>query len=302
MTEPTSAQQRRTTIATSLSRRQALGLIGSAAGAAVVIGCGAGGELASTTTTTLAGTTSGSGSSSSSPSSGSGTSTTGSCTRAAEETNGPFPADGSNTNNGSVVDVLTDARIIRQDIRSDLDGSDTQAGTPMTLTMSLLNLNGSCAALAGYYVYISHCSAKGNYSQYSGSMNGGDYSAYTFFRGVQVSDHNGQVRFTTIFPGRYSGRATHIHYEVYAPGANVGTGNFTAKTQKATSQLAFPATATDGSGSPYTNTTLYPNSASNNTQNSSDNVFSDGTSTELLTISGDNSSGYSASITVTIAG
>ena len=60
--------------------------------------------------------------------------------------------------------------------------------------------------------------------------------------------------------------------------------------------------ATDGSGSPYTNTTLYPNSASNNTQNSSDNVFSDGTSTELLTISGDNSSGYSASITVTIAG
>jgi protocatechuate 3,4-dioxygenase beta subunit len=198
--------------------------------------------------------------------------------------------------------VLNDSRVIRRDIRSDLDGTDTQSGTPMTLTMTVQNVNGSCAVLAGYYVYVWHCSARGNYSQYSGSMNGGDFSANSFFRGVQVTDSNGQVTFTTIFPGRYSGRATHIHFEVYAPSANVGTSNFAARSQVATSQLAFPASATDGSESPYTNATLYPNSATNNTQNSNDNVFSDGTTTEMLTITGNNTDGYVATITLAVSG
>ena len=44
-----------------------------------------------------------------------------------------------------------------------------------------------------------------------------------------------------------------------------------------------------------------PGSAANNTSNESDNVFSDGTETELVTISGDNASGYLAYITVSVA-
>lgn len=281
-----------------LTRREAMHLLGGVAGAALVVGCGGtGGELTETDTSSGS---SGSSSSSGGSSSSSG-GTTGSCTRVAEETNGPFPSDGSNTNNGVLKDCLTDARVIRRDVRSDFDGSNTQAGTPLTLTMNLLDVNGSCGVLSGYYVYIWHCSARGSYSQYSGSMNGGDYADRTWLRGVQITDANGQISFTTIFPGRYSGRATHIHFEVYPADAGVGTSAHQKSKVIATSQLAFPTSVTDGSGSPYTNTTLYPSSASNNTSNTSDNVFRDGTDTEMLTITGDNSSGYSASITVAVA-
>ena len=274
-----------------LSRRHALHLLGGVAGAALVAGCAGGGADAIDTGT---GSSSGGGSSSSSGGSSSGGSS-GSCTRVAEETAGPFPANGTNTSGGVTKNVLTDARAFRTDIRSDLDGSNTQTGIPLTVTLTLLNVNGSCGPLAGYYVYLWHCSRLGSYSQYSGTMNGGDYSERTWLRGVAQTDANGRVSFTTIFPGRYSGRATHMHYQVY-PDATPANGE-----QRATSQLAFPASVTDGAGSPYANTTLYPTSASNNTSNERDNVFSNGTSTEMLTITGNNTDGYVATITVGIS-
>lgn len=294
-----SENARTTGLGRQISRREAINLLGGVAGAALVIGCGAGTEQLVETDSSSS--SSGSSSSGGSTSSSSGGSTTGSCTQVAEETNGPFPSDGSNTNNGVLKNCLTDSRVIRRDIRSDFDGSNTQAGTALTLTMNLLNSNGSCGVLSGYYVYIWHCSAAGSYSQYSGNMNGGNYADRTWLRGVQVTDANGQVTFTTIFPGRYSGRATHIHFEVYPASAGVGTSAHQKSQVIATSQLAFPDSVTNGSGSPYTNTTLYPSSATNNTTNANDGIFSDGTSTEMLTISGDNSSGYTASITVAVA-
>ncbi len=271
---------------TPLSRRHAIRLIGGGAiGAAVVAGCGGGADTAITTPTpspTPAPTPT-------------PTPTIGSCTKVAEETAGPFPANGSNSNAGVSKNVLSDTRIFRTDIRADLDGSNIQPGTPLTITMTLLNVNGSCAKLAGYYVYLWHANATGSYSQYSGNNNGGDFSARTFLRGVAQTDANGVVTFTTIFPGRYAGRATHMHFQVF-PDSSPANGE-----QRATSQLAFPAAIVDGSGSPYTNTTLYPSSASNNTRNENDNVFSDGTATEMLTITGNNSNGYAATITVAVS-
>lgn len=35
-----------------------------------------------------------------------------------------------------------------------------------------------------------------------------------FLRGYQVTDSNGAVEFTTIYPGWYSGRTVHIHYKI----------------------------------------------------------------------------------------
>jgi len=35
-----------------------------------------------------------------------------------------------------------------------------------------------------------------------------------FLRGYQVTDDNGTVRFTTVYPGWYEGRAIHIHVKV----------------------------------------------------------------------------------------
>ncbi|AXQ30425.1 intradiol ring-cleavage dioxygenase [Solimonas sp. K1W22B-7] len=272
-----------------MTRRRAMGLIGAGAAAALVAGCGGGGSEGTTDSS--------SGSSGGSSSGGTtggttGGSSSGTCTRVAEETNGPFPADGTNTNGGVLKNVFTDSRAFRTDIRSDFDGTNTQTGTPLTVTVTLQNVNGSCGVLAGYYVYVWHCSRNGNYSQYSGTMNGGDFSDRTWLRGVGRTDTNGQVTFTTIFPGRYAGRATHIHFEVYPDGTPEHNEVV------ATSQLAFPASVTS---QVYTNTTLYPSSAANNTTNERDNVFSDGTDTEMVTISGSNALGYAASITVAVA-
>lgn len=37
-----------------------------------------------------------------------------------------------------------------------------------------------------------------------------------YLRGVQVTNASGQVSFTTVFPGCYTGRYPHTHFEVYS--------------------------------------------------------------------------------------
>jgi hypothetical protein len=45
-------------------------------------------------------------------------------------------------------------------------------------------------------------------------------------RAVQVSDEDGEVRFRTVFPGRYAHRAVHLQAEAHAGGAVRHTGRF----------------------------------------------------------------------------
>ena len=185
-----------------------------------------------------------------------------------EETNGPFPADGSNrTATASTANVLTDARIVRSDVTANLDGSDQQPGIPMGLTMML---GSGGAPLAGAAVYIWHCSRDGHYSVYSGGMNGGDYSDSTWFRGVQVTDASGAVKFETIFPGRYSGRATHVHFEVYADDSYSNL--------LLTSQIGFED---DDADAVYATDPNYASSLRNPTYNAQDMVFSDGDGSQI---------------------
>lgn len=96
----------------------------------------------------------------------------------------------------------------------------------------MVNTNQSCAPLAGYAVYLWHCTREGTYSMYSTSLTG-----ETFLRGVQQADANGQLSFTTIFPGCYDGRYPHMHFEVY-PSLAAAT---TASNAVLTSRLTFPA-------------------------------------------------------------
>ncbi len=81
----------------------------------------------------------------------------------------------------------------------------------------------------------------------------------------------------------------HIHLQVYLNDAlNV--------TAQATTQLAFPEAITSAVYATYAkgpNTSVPTNSA--------DNVFSDGVSLEMLSVTGDNTSGYVATMTVSIA-
>ena len=205
-----------------------------------------------------------------------------------EETNGPFPADGSNDNgNGEPANVLADPRVVRSDVTANLDGSDQQPGIPMALTM-MLGSGGT--ALAGAAVYIWHCSRDGHYSVYSGGMNGGDYSDTTWFRGVQVTDASGAVHFTTVFPGRYSGRATHIHFEVYEDDSYSNL--------LLTSQIGFED---DDADAVYASDSNYSASLHNPTYNAQDNVFRDGDGSQITDLGDPTASGVAGGLVATVA-
>ena len=273
-----------TLIQTAADRRSVMRWLAlGSASALPLIACGGGGDAVGSTTSSSSG---------SSGSSGSG-GTTGSCSVIPSETAGPYPGDGSNSNGSGIANALTLSGIVRSDIRSSIVGSSTVAqGIPLTVTLKLVNANNSCASLAGYAIYLWHCTREGGYSMYSsGIVN------ENFLRGVQVTDSNGEVTFTTIFPGCYDGRWPHIHFEIYNSLAAATTTP--ASDQVRTSQLALPATACQAVYA----TTGYSASVSNFSRVSlaSDNVFGeDQAAKQLPTITGSVSAGYAAALTVGI--
>ncbi len=251
------------------------------AGTLALVGCGGGGDDSSASS-------SGS-SSSSSGSSSSGSST--SCSVIPEETQGPYPGDGSNTANGSIANVLTLSGVVRSDIRSSIGGATGVAtGVPLQVIIELVNTNASCADLSGYAIYLWHCDALGRYSMYSSGVTGENY-----LRGVQATGSDGTATFQTIYPGCYSGRMPHIHFEVYRSTNSASSYSNKLKT----SQLAFP---NDISTAVYA-TSGYTGSATNLSQISfaTDNIFSDGYSLQLATLTGSASAGYVATLRVGIS-
>ena len=260
------------------------------AGSAFVTSCGGGSGSSGTSITATASAATTSSSSSSSTSSTSSASASTGCTEAATNTNGPFPADGSNTINGSVVNVLSQSGIVRSNITSSFGSySGTAAGVPLKLTITV---ESGCAPAAGYAVYIWHCDENGLYSLYN-------TTDQNYLRGVQVSDANGQVTFTTIFPACYSGRMPHIHVEVYA---SLATATVETNALKVT-QLTFPLATMQ---SVYNNVSAYSASVANLAAISfaSDMVFAGDTSAQLtaatVTMSGDYSSGFTGTVTVEV--
>lgn len=142
-----------------------------------------------------------------------------------------------------------------------------------------------CTPVITAMVYVRHCDKDGYYSGYA--QQGGDLRGQTFCRGVQTTDTNGQVRFTTIYPGWYPGRATHIHFRVYL-----------ALDLQVTSQLAFPDATTAAA---YT-TPAYVANGQNPTTTARDGIFSDGVMYQLANVT-ENAllGGYDAELTVGIA-
>ena len=188
-----------------ISRRQAMGIL-AVAGAGVMLGCG-GGKAATSTSTTSTST--------------SGSST--SCTVTPEGEEGPYFVDDSATG------------FNRSDIRSNLDGSNTQSGIPFTLSIYVYDSENSCAATANVQVDIWHCSASGIYSAEDVEITSGE----TWLRGYQLTDANGLVTFVTIIPGWYSGRTTHIHLRLRSTYDSTSTGGTN------TTQLFFPQDTID---------------------------------------------------------
>jgi len=198
------------------------------------------------------------------------TGTTG-CVTTPTETAGPYP-----------YDLSSNSAIFRTDI------TEGKTGIPLSLTLTIVNSNNSCAAISGARVDIWHCDKDGYYSEYNepGYLGTQDNTGKTFLRGIQLTDANGQVKFTTIYPGWYSGRVTHIHVEI-----------FVNSVLKATTQVAFP----DSLNTAIYKTTLYSAHGQNIITNTNDQVFSDSYSSELVTITGDTTNGYAATFQVGVA-
>jgi len=245
------------------------GRFGAALGALPLIGCGSSPTTPSSTGSTNTGT-------------GTGNSTC--STRIPEETQGPFPADGSNG-----PTVLSASGVVRNDIRPSFAGlSGVADGIPLEIVLTIVSAS-TCAPLSGRAVYIWHCDRLGRYSLYSQGVTNQNY-----LRGVQEADAIGRLTFTSIFPGCYAGRWPHIHFEVY-PSLAAATS---VANRAATSQIALPKTACDLAYA----TSGYQSSVTNLSQVSlaTDNVFSDGAALELATVTGSVASGFSASLTVAI--
>jgi protocatechuate 3,4-dioxygenase beta subunit len=181
------------------------------------------------------------------------------CAVSPTETIGPFPS-------------LTD--MFRSDIR------EGKSGTTLTLTLTVVNTNSGCSPVQGANVEIWHVDAAGNYSQY------GSQTAATFLRGIQTTDANGQVTFTTIFPGWYQGRATHIHIEVVRNGQSVKV-----------TQIAFPESVNNAVYA----TGAYASRGNNPLSNTADGIFEDSNNSELATVTGDSATGLTATYRVGIA-
>jgi protocatechuate 3,4-dioxygenase beta subunit len=138
-------------------------------------------------------------------------------------------------------------------------------------------------------VYLWHCDAVGRYSLYTSGVSNQNY-----LRGVAQTDATGVVSFTSIYPGCYAGRWPHVHFEVFASlAAATNVAN-----KIATSQIALPKAASD---QVYA-LSAYGNSAANAARITlaTDNVFSDGSSLKLATVTGSVSEGLVAALTVAV--
>ncbi len=125
------------------------------------------------------------------------------------------------------------------------DGSSKQAGVALKLNLHILNTT-SCAAISGAQVDIWQANAKGVYSDESNQST----LNQTWLRDYQLTDANGLASFTTIFPGRYSGRTPHIHLMVrtLSGGGTGSNGGGPGQTTTATKTIHIPtAGATQGS-------------------------------------------------------
>ena len=253
-----------------VGRRQALAVLGGTALAALA-GC-----TASTSGTSSASTAS-------SSAAAGGTASVADVDVIPEETAGPYPADGSNGKN-----VLSDSGVVRSDIRSSFGSSTTTAeGVPLTIRLTLVEADGD-TPVEGAAVYLWHCDRAGQYSMYDRAVADENY-----LRGVQASGADGTVTFTSVFPACYSGRWPHIHFEVYR-----SVDEATAAGQLlATSQVALP----EATCATVYATTGYEQSVRNLARVSltQDMVFADdGGVSQLATMSGDVSGGYTAALTV----
>ncbi|WP_313803759.1 intradiol ring-cleavage dioxygenase [Sphingobium sp.] len=124
-----------------------------------------------------------------------------------------------------VVDgpYYVDEQIVRRDI------TEGRQGIPLEMRVRVVDA--SCRPVADARVDCWQADALGIYSNFP---NQGDdlkvaTPGQTFLRGTQMTDADGWVVFSSIFPGWYRGRTTHVHFKIYIGGRT-----------RLTAQMFFP--------------------------------------------------------------
>jgi protocatechuate 3,4-dioxygenase beta subunit len=161
---------------------------------------------------------------------------------------------------------FVDENLERSDIRADPVTGAVSAGVPLTLTFNVSRVASSaCTPLTGAYLDVWHCDAAGVYSDEAANGSSGR----KFLRGYQITDASGVARFTTIYPGWYSGRAVHVHFKL-----RLFAGS--TKTYEFTSQFFFNESLTDTvhALSPYSS------KGRRNVVNTTDGIYNSLSSTE----------------------
>lgn len=186
------------------------------------------------------------------------------------ETAGPFP-----------LDLSENETFFRQDVRL------SEEGVQLNLRLKILGAD-NCEPMPNVRVNIWHCDKDGVYSGYRTGNNPGNTNE-DHLRGYQFTDANGEVEFITIFPGWYTGRICHIHFQVHV-----------SSSYSAISQLTFPIEAKNA---------LYTEHSSIYTKGidprsfAQDNIFSDGHEYQLATLDENAATGgYSSYMEVTVQG
>lgn len=145
---------------------------------------------------------------------------------------------------------------LRQDLREEWPG--------LNMYLGLRIIDASCKPVKGAQVSVWHTNYLGSYS---GQTPANDFCVFdpsyleqNFFRGQQISDATGQVRFLTCYPGWYPGRAVHIHLQVTH-----------ANHKSMATQLYFPSAYTDALFSSHP---LYLKKGAADTTNTKDSILS----------------------------
>jgi protocatechuate 3,4-dioxygenase beta subunit len=117
------------------------------------------------------------------------------------------------TDNAGEGPFYFDPDLIRSDVTDDMPGA------PLSMAMQITRAS-DCAALGGARVDVWQANAIGLYSGYENQPGVGGVPTetavgQTWLRGTQLTDADGWVRFSTIYPSWYGGRTPHLHFKVW---------------------------------------------------------------------------------------
>jgi protocatechuate 3,4-dioxygenase beta subunit len=172
-------------------------------------------------------------------------------------------------------------------IRRDI--TEGSPGVPLALRVRAIDI-ARCAPIKSAAVDVWHCNATGRYSDEASNGTAGQ----TFLRGVQLTNKKGFASFQTVYPGHYTGRATHIHLKVHI-GSRARGGTLRGGHVCHTGQLFFDESANN---SVYA-LAPYSQGAASRTLNSADSIYAQAGGTNAqVNLSGSPQAGFVGSIVV----